>query len=381
VYRVFDGHNDLAWALRSQVAYNLDERDIAMSQPLLHTDIPRLRRGGVGAQFFSVYVPGTLKPEAAVVAVLEQIDCVAAIVARYPETFTAARTAADVRQVMSTGKIAALLGAEGGHSIGGSLAVLRTLSRLGVGYLTLTHNQNPTKDDVAWADAATDQPAAGGLSDFGREVVREMNSLGMLVDLSHVAVSTMHDALDVSIAPVIFSHSSCRAVTNHVRDVPDAVLARLASNGGVLMVTFVPDFVSQAVADHSAIRDQVSTGLGLAKATVYTQTPTTAPDPAAVAALQAWDADHRAPMATLADVADHLDHARQRIGAQHLGLGGDYDGTESFPAGLEDVSTYPALLAELADRGWNQTELTGLTSGNILRVMQAAQDCSSSSAG
>ncbi len=371
---VLDGHNDIAWALRRQVAYDLDARDIAVPQPLLHTDIPRLRAGGVGAQFFSVYVPGTLPPGDAVVATLEQIDCVQSILDRYPGDFAVARTAAQVREVMASGRIAALMGAEGGHSIAGSLAVLRVLSRLGVGYLTLTHNQNPRKDGTAWADAATDEPEAGGLADFGRRVVREMNRLGMLVDLSHVAPSTMLDALDTSTAPVIFSHSSCRAVTDHVRDVPDEVLRRLAENGGVLMATFVPDFVSQACADHSKARDDRRRELALPNTTVYTQDSEDLPDPAAVAALQQWDHEHPAPGATLADVADHLDHAREVLGPDHLGLGGDYDGVESLPAGLQDVSTYPALLAELADRGWSDAELAGLTSGNILRVMQDAED-------
>ncbi len=341
---------------------------------MLHTDIPRLRTGGVGAQFFSVYVPGTLSPGESVIAVLEQIDCVAAILARYLQYFAAARTAAEVERVIGTGRIAALMGAEGGHSIGGSLAVLRILSRLGVGYMTLTHNQNPRKDGLAWADAATDEPAAGGLSDFGREVVREMNRLGMLVDLSHVAPSTMLAALDVSAAPVIFSHSSCRAVTDHVRDVPDDVLRRLADNGGVLMATFVPDFVSQACADHSAASSARRVELGLPLSTVYTQAAKTPPDQAAVEALRRWEERNPAPTATLAEVADHLDHARELVGARHLGLGGDYDGVEALPAGLEDVSTYPALLIELADRGWSDHELAGLTSGNILRVLREAED-------
>lgn len=371
---VLDGHNDVAWALRKQVGYDLDARDLAVSQPLLHTDIPRLRAGGLRAQFFSVYVPGTLPPGDAVAATLEQIDCVHRILDRYPDDFAPARSAAQVREVMASGRIAALMGAEGGHSIAGSLAVLRILNRLGVGYLTLTHNQNPRRDGIAWADAATDDPEAGGLSDFGRDVVRELNRLGMLVDLSHVAPSTMLAALDTSTAPVIFSHSSCRAVTDHVRNVPDQVLDRLADNGGVLMVTFVPDFVSQLCADHSAAREDRRQELGLPHATVYTQDNGEPPDPAAASLLAQWDADHPAPQATLGDVADHLDHARQLVGREHLGLGGDYDGVESLPAGLADVSRYPALLTELADRGWSDADLAGLTSGNILRVMQDAED-------
>lgn len=378
---VLDGHNDIAWALRKQVRYDLDARDIAQHQPLLHTDIPRLRAGGVGAQFFSVYVPGTLPPAGAVVAVLEQIDCVAAILGRYPEHFCAARTAAEVRSVMASGRIAALMGAEGGHSIAGSLAVLRVLHSLGVGYMTLTHNHNPLLDGVAWADAATDEPAAGGLAPFGREVVLEMNRLGMLVDLSHVAPSTMRDALAISRAPVIFSHSSCRAVTDHVRDVPDDVLTTMAAGGGVQMITFVPDFVSQACADWSKAHRTRQQELGLPLDTVFTDDATEPADPAAVAALARWESEHPEPTATLSDVADHLDHAREVAGVGHIGLGGDYDGVGRLPVGLEDVSTYPALLVELAHRGWNDAELAGLTSGNILRVMAAAEEVAGSTAG
>jgi membrane dipeptidase len=366
---VFDWHNDLAWALRKQVAYDFAQRDITTRQPLLHTDIPRLRAGGVGAQFFSVYVPGTLLGGAAVTATLEQIDCVARIIDSHPDTFRAARTARQVRAAIADGKIAALLGAEGGHSIDNSLAVLRMLRRLGVAYMTLTHNQN-----VPWADAATDVPAAGGLSDFGREVVAEMNRIGMIVDISHVSPATMNAALDVSRAPVIFSHSSCRALTDHVRDAPDPVLQRLTGNGGVIMITFVPDFVSQACADRSAAEDARRHELGLDKVTVYTEHAGEHLDPAAVAELVAWQAENPEPAATLAQVADHVEHAREVAGVAHIGLGGDYDGTESLPVGLEDVSTYPALLAELAGRGWSDADLAALTCGNILRVLQVAED-------
>jgi membrane dipeptidase len=366
---VFDGHNDLAWALRKQVDYDLTARDIAVHQPALHTDIPRLRAGGVGAQFFSVYVPGTLTGGAAVTATLEQIDCVSRIVAAYPETFVAARTATDVRRAMAAGRIAALLGAEGGHSIDNSFGVLRTLRRLGVAYMTLTHNQN-----VPWADAATDVPVAGGLTEFGRQIVREMNRIGMLVDISHVAPATMHAALDESVAPAIFSHSSCRALTDHVRDVPDSALARLAANGGVVMITFVPDFVSQQCADHAVAEDAERHALGLDKVTVYTEHAGEHLDPVAVAKLTAWQAENPAPRATLQQVADHIEHARDVAGVSHIGLGGDFDGVSDLPIGLQDVSTYPALLTELADRGWSDAELEGLTSGNILRVLQVAED-------
>ncbi len=366
---VFDGHNDLAWALRQQVSYDLSQRDIAVPQPTLHTDIPRLRAGGVGAQFFSVYVPGTLKDGRAVSATLEQIDCVAAIVTAYPDTFAAARTADDVRAAMAGGRIAALLGAEGGHSIDSSLGVLRTLRRLGVAYMTLTHNQN-----VPWADAATDVPVVGGLNDFGRRVVTEMNRIGMLVDISHTAPTTMHAAIDVSSAPLIFSHSSCRALTDHVRNVPDNVLQRLPGNGGVVMITFVADFVSQACADHSAADDAQRHALGLDKVTVYTESSWEDHEPLAAEELARWRRDNPAPTATLAQVADHVEHAREVAGAAHVGIGGDFDGTDNLPAGLTDVSTYPALLAELADRGWSDADLRAITGGNILRVLQDAQD-------
>lgn len=362
---VFDGHNDLAWALREQANYDLAVIDIAQPQSSLHTDIPRLRAGGVGAQFFSVFVPGTLVGADSVVATLEQIDCVRRIIARYPGDFRAARTADDVRAAIAEGKIAALMGAEGGHSIAGSLGVLRTLRALGVAYMTLTHNQN-----VPWADAATDVPAAGGLTDFGREVVAEMNRIGMLVDISHVAPATMRDALAVSKAPVIFSHSSCRRLTDHVRNAPDDVLHALAANGGVLMVSFVPAFVSQACADHAAAERAERDRLGLG---AYQYDNDAGKVPAAVQAFRAWQTENPEPLASLADVADHVEHAREVAGVDHIGLGGDYDGVPALPPGLEDVSGYPRLLAELADRSWSDADLAKLTSGNILRVLHEAE--------
>jgi membrane dipeptidase len=366
---VFDGHNDIAWALREKADYDLDRMDIAQHQPQLHTDIARLRAGGVGAQFFSVFVPGTLPPAEAVVATLEQIDCVRRIVQRYPDTFRAARTADEVRAAIADGRIAALMGAEGGHSIASSLAVLRCLRALGVAYLTLTHNQN-----VPWADAATDEPVAGGLTDFGRDVVAEMNRIGMLVDISHVAPSTMRDALAASRAPVIFSHSSCRALCDHVRDAPDDVLAALASNDGVIMITFVPAFVSAECAEHAARARTEWRRLGLPD-------DDTDPDPQAKAEYQAWQEANPAPTAALAQVADHVEHAREVAGVTHVGLGGDFDGVPGLPEGLDDVSSYPNLLAELARRGWSDAELAGLTSGNILRVLDAAQRCAEPSFG
>lgn len=362
---VFDGHNDLPFALRKH-GYDLSANDIAASTAQFHTDIPRLRAGGVGAQFWSVFVPGTLSGGDAVTQTLEQIDCVHRLIARYPDTFAFARTADDVRAAWADGKIASLMGAEGGHSIDSSLGVLRMLRKLGVAYMTLTHNQN-----VPWADSATDVENVGGLNDFGRQVVAEMNRIGMLVDLSHVAPSTMRAALDCSAAPVIFSHSSCRAVCDHVRDAPDDVLTRLAENDGVIMITFVPGFVSQECADHRVAENAERERLDLPDTVDYGEVADLPAE--AVAAYRRWQQDNPAPRATLRQVADHVEHAREVAGVTHIGLGGDYDGVPSLPEGLADVSCYPALLAELAERGWSDAELAGLTSGNIVRVLAAAE--------
>ncbi len=361
---VFDGHNDLPWALRKR-GYDLRATDIAQPQPGLHTDIPRLRTGGVGAQFWSVFVPGNLPPGQAVTQTLEQIDCVQRIIAGYPDTFAAARTAREVRAAWKDGKIASLMGAEGGHSIDESLAVLRVLRKLGVAYLTLTHNQN-----VPWADSATDVENVGGLNDFGRQVVAEMNRIGMMVDISHVAPSTMRAALDTSTAPVIFSHSSCRAVCDHVRDAPDDVLGRLGDNGGIVMITFVPSFVSQQCADHRAAETEERRRLGLPE---WQDEETEDTDDAAKAAFAAWQVRNPTPSATVAQVADHVDHARDIAGVRHIGLGGDFDGVPALPQGIPDVSGYPNLLAELAGRGWSNDDLAALTSGNILRVLEDSE--------
>jgi len=361
---VFDGHNDLPWALRKR-GYDLRATDIAQPQPGLHTDIPRLRTGGVGAQFWSVFVPGNLPPGQAVTQTLEQIDCVQRIIAGYPDTFAAARTAREVRAAWKDGKIASLMGAEGGHSIDESLAVLRVLRKLGVAYLTLTHNQN-----VPWADSATDVENVGGLNDFGRQVVAEMNRIGMMVDISHVAPSTMRAALDTSTAPVIFSHSSCRAVCDHVRDAPDDVLGRLGDNGGIVMITFVPSFVSQQCADHRAAEAEERRRLGLPE---WQDEETEDTDDAAKAEFAAWQVRNPTPSATVAQVADHVDHARDIAGVRHIGLGGDFDGVPALPQGIPDVSGYPNLLAELAGRGWSNDDLAALTSGNILRVLEDSE--------
>jgi membrane dipeptidase len=358
-YPVLDGHNDLPWEARERAGYDWDRLDISQPGCPTHTDLPRLRAGGVGAQFWSVFVPATLQGDAAVSATLEQVDAVHAMTARYAGDLALATTRADVERAWSQGRIASLMGAEGGHSIDSSLGTLRMLHALGVRYMTLTHN-----DNVPWADSATDEAVLGGLSPFGREVVREMNRLGMLVDLSHVSADTMRDALDVAQAPVVFSHSSARAVCDHPRNVPDDVLARLADNGGVCMVTFVPKFVSPRVREWDLEAREAAQAAGV----------DVGDDPA----YDAFIAEHRltrpAPRAVLDDVVAHCEHVREVAGARHIGLGGDYDGVDALPDGLEDVSAYPRLLAALADRGWSDTDLAGLTSGNVLRVLREAEE-------
>jgi membrane dipeptidase len=361
-----DGHNDLPWAIRA--GFGSDPVLAALTGPVLQTqtDLPRLSEGGVGAQFWSVYVPGTLTGDAAVTAVLEQIDIVHRMIQAYPEHLELALTAADVQRAFAAGKIASLLGAEGGHSIASSLGVLRTLYVLGVRYMTLTHNSN-----VGWADSATDTPDAGGLTDFGRAVVREMQRIGMLVDLSHVAPSTMRDALDVAGAPVIFSHSSARALCDHPRNVPDEVLARLAVNGGVCMVTFVPAFVSPECGAWQAglLAELDRRGLDRRDMSAW---DAVAPE---------WEAAHPVPEATLTQVADHIDHVRAVAGIDHIGIGGDYDGSAAMPTGLSDVSGYPALFAELLTRGWTEPDCAALAGGNLLRVLRDAENAATSVSG
>ncbi|MGZ0202666.1 dipeptidase [Streptomyces sp. RM1] len=358
-FPVVDGHNDLPWALREKSGYDLDRLDIAGHQhEHLHTDIPRLRAGGVGAQYWSVYVPAE-HPDP-VAATLEQIDCVRQLLDRYQADLAPALTAADMEAARAEGRIASLMGAEGGHSIANSLGALRGLHALGVRYMTLTHNSN-----VDWADSATDTPKADGLTAFGREVVREMNRIGMLVDLSHVAASTMRDALDTTSAPVIFSHSSARAVCDHPRNIPDDVLERLPANGGMAMVTFVPKFVLQAAVDWTAAADENMRAHGLH------HLDTTAE---AMRIHRAFEERTPRPVATVSVVADHLDHMREVAGIDHLGIGGDYDGTAFTPDGLDDVSGYPNLIAELLERGWSKADLAKLTWQNAVRVLGAAED-------
>ncbi|MER6280984.1 MULTISPECIES: dipeptidase [Streptomyces] len=378
---VVDGHNDLPVALRARSGYSVE--GLADGRPDLHTDLPRLRAGGVGAQFWSVYVSSELPEPEAVVATLEQIDAVYRLVARYPEALRMAYTAADVEKSFADGRIASLLGVEGGHSLAESPGVLRSYARLGVRYVTLTHN-----DNTSWADSATDEPGVGGLDDTGRAIVADLNRTGILVDLSHVAESTQRAALTASTAPVLFSHSSARALNDHPRNVTDPVLELLRDNGGVLQLTFVPYFISAQVAEWAEELQAERERLGLAADTWrWPRAPRPGEDPAAVAEehadlfdtspddrLRRWLEAHPRPEVTVAEVADHVEHARDVAGVDHIGLGGDYDGVDHQPAGLADVSGYPVLLGELAGRGWSRTELEALTGRNVLRVLRAAEE-------
>lgn len=364
---VFDGHNDVPNQLRDRTqnrinAFDFEDTSHTATGPdvaAMQTDLARLRQGKVGAQFWSVYVPYTADEPRAVQQVIEQIDVTRRLIDRNPASLRFVTTADQVERAMAEGRIASLLGMEGGHSIGSSLAVLRQLHALGARYMTLTHNSN-----TPWADAATDDPRFGGLSDFGQDVVREMNRLGMLVDLSHVSEATMMDALDVAKAPVIFSHSGARAVDGHPRNVPDSVLARLPENGGIVMVVALPRFISERVRQWTASRAGEEARLkGLWQG-----------QPAKVTELlAAWDKANPEPKATIRDMADHIDHIRKVAGVEHIGIGGDFDGMPSGPQGFEDVRGYPLLFAELARRGYSQAELEMIASRNILRVMRAAE--------
>ena len=353
---VFDGHNDLPWALRQAGQGDPALIDIAAHVPFTQTDLPRLAAGGVAAQFWSVYVPAELAGDAAVATTLEQIDLVHRLVARHPDALELALTGADARRIMAAGRVASFIGAEGGHSLGGSLGVLRAFHALGVRYVTLTHNRN-----TSWADSATDEPAWNGLTDFGREVVAEMQRIGVLVDLSHVAPATMRDALDAATVPVIFSHSSALALTDHPRNVPDAILERLTGNGGIAMATFVPQFVSAACRDWDLAAAAEAERRGIDYRTIESR-----------AELDDWVSANPMPAATVADVADHVEHIRDVAGIDHVGIGGDFDGTSELPDGLGDVSCYPALFGELIDRGWSRPDSAKLASGNILRVLDDA---------
>ncbi len=370
---LIDGHNDLPWEIRerfrskvSAVDLNADTSKLAAPDgaPALMTDIGRLRRGGVGGQFWSVFVPVEMQGPPAVQATLEQIDIVRQMAERYPKDFELAYTAADVRRIHAAGRIASLIGIEGGHQINNSLPVLREMYALGARYMTLTHSSNND-----WADSATDAPKHHGLTAFGREVVREMNRLGMLVDISHVSAETMNAVLDTTAAPVMFSHSSARAIVDHPRDVPDEVLRRLEKNGGVVMVNFYPGYVSAARnrwdADYAAERARYSSP---PFGGIYIGQPERAQ-----AALDAWVKAHPAPAVTLAEVADHIEHVRKVAGIDHVGIGSDFDGIPLTPTGLEGVDKYPDLLIELMRRGWSDADVAKLAGENILRALTGTE--------
>jgi membrane dipeptidase len=353
-----DGHNDLLWELREIRERGDDAPDLREEHPAMQTDLPRLERGGVGGQFWSVYVPSNLPAHEGVTRTLEQIAAFHELVARYPDRLEIARTAAEVERIASAGRIASMIGVEGGHGIGCSLGALRILARLGAGYMTLTHN-----DDTPWADSATGLRPHGGLTRFGEEVVREMNRTGVLVDLSHVSDDVMRQALEVSEAPPIFSHSSARAIADVTRNVPDDVLELAAEKGAVVMVAFIPVFVTAAGA-------AVNRAQWAETARLRDEHPD---DPAAVErAMEAWEAAHPEPPATIGDVADHIDHIRDVAGNEHVGIGSDFYGG-AMPQGLQDVSTYPALFEELAARGYSEDELAMIAGRNVLRVMREAE--------
>ena len=356
---LIDGHNDLAWEIRESKTAPMDVAayDLRTRTPG-HTDLERLKAGQVGAQFWSIYVPGEVKDSGYARIQLEQFDIARRFIARYPERLALALTAADIEREFKRGRVASLLGMEGGHVIENSLGTLRSYYDLGARYMTLTHNVT-----LDWADAALDSTRHDGLTDFGREVVSEMNRLGMLVDLSHVSPATMSDALDVTQAPVIFSHSSARALTEHPRNVPDSILQRLPKNGGVVMVTFVPAFVSNEVAQYEKRETEENERISAEVA-----------DTAEVSRrMEQWRAANPRPQATLAQVADHIEHVRKVAGVDHVGLGSDFDGITNVPVGLEDVSTFPQLFAELIRRGWSDDDLRKLAGRNVLRVLREAE--------
>ena len=356
---LIDGHNDLPWEIRRAPDHPRDVAayDLRAHTPK-HTDLERLAAGQVGAQFWSIYVDGEMKDSGYARVQLEQFDIARRMIDRYPDRLALALSADDIERARKRGRLASLLGMEGGHVIENSLGTLRAYYALGARYMTLTHNVT-----LDWADAALDTARHGGLTEFGREVVREMNRLGMLVDLSHVSPGVMSDALDVSESPVIFSHSAARALVDHPRNVPDSILARLGRNGGVVMVTFVPQFVSvECKAWDDSLQAQVTAARASGADTAEVRRRT-----------DAWQAAHPAPTATLAQVADHIEHVRRVAGVDHVGIGSDFDGIDFVPAGLEDVSKFPDLFAELIRRGWSDDDLKKLAGRNLLRALRSTE--------
>jgi len=355
---LIDGHNDLPWEIRRAKDHPFDVAAYDLRQPApKHTDLARLEAGQVGAQFWSIYIDGEMKDSGYARVQLEQFDIARRMIARYPDRLTPALTADDIERAFRRHRVASLLGMEGGHAIENSLGVLRAYYALGARYMTLTHNVT-----LDWADAALDSARHGGLTEFGKEVVREMNRLGMLVDLSHVSPGTMSDALDVTEAPVIFSHSASRALVDHPRNVPDSILARLPKNGGVVMVTFVPSFVSNEFKQWEATGDSVRKQLHALPDTTEARQQ-----------WEEWKGAHPPPAATLAQVADHIEHVRQVAGVDHVGIGSDFDGVDYTPVGLEDVSKFPQLFAELIRRGWSDADLKKLAGQNLLRVLRQTE--------
>lgn len=362
---LFDGHNDTAWQYRMRVGYKfskLDFHDTSWLENPMHTDIKRLKEGHIGAQWWSVYVDANIPEDEAVKRTMEQIDFVYRMAGKYPDVFEMAYAADDVERIFKEGKIASLIGMEGGHSIANSLAVLRQFYALGARYMTVTHERT-----LDWADAAGDTPKHGGLTKFGEEVIHEMNRLGMLVDLSHTSTETMKDVLRVTEAPVIFSHSSARALSGHVRNVPDDVLQMVKKNNGIVMVTFVGSFVSEERRQYYAEREAYHSKVEY----LYPGLPDSTSNK-----MNEWDSTHEVPQTTLEQVADHIDHIRDEIGVEHIGIGSDFDGTSGLPVGLEDVSTYPNLFAELLKRGYSEEDLKKIASFNMLRVMREAEQVS-----
>ncbi|MGQ0562999.1 MAG: dipeptidase [Gemmatimonadota bacterium] len=357
--RIIDGHNDLPSELLARAGGDPARFDLTQRQDIFMTDIPRLRAGRVGAQFWSAYIDNDSIPAGASLRqALRQIDMAIRLTRQYPQHFELARGAADIERIQKQGRIASLIGVEGGHAIENSLSALRMLYDLGARYMTLTHNTT-----LRWADAASDAPRNRGLTEFGETVVREMNRLGMFVDLSHVSPETMRDAIRVSEAPVVFSHSSARALVDHVRNVPDDVLRMLPQNGGVIMITFVPDFVSPASYAWAQRRDSVADALR-----------SELDDPAEIGRrFSAWQRSNPQPNATVSDVADHIDHTRRIAGIDHIGIGSDFDGIARGPIGLENVSTFPNLFAELLRRGYSEADLKKISGQNLLRAMRAME--------
>ena len=356
---VWDGHNDLPWAARERNDVRFEKIDL-WNEPKLHTDIPRLRAGNVGAQFWSVFVPAkTRQTGTAFQTTIEQIDCVYAMVKKYPEVFEIALTASDVERIQKSGKIASLMGVEGGHSIENSLGKLKQLFSRGARYMTLTHG-----DTLDWADAATDQSQSDGLSPFGEEVVREMNRMGMLVDLSHVSPATMSDALDITQAPVIFSHSSALAIADHPRNVPDDILLRVKKNGGLVMINFFSGFVvpesAKNLKDMFGARRAIDKEFG-------------SESDAGKNAMLKWRAAHPTIPGDIAIVVEHIDHIVKTAGIDHVGLGGDFDGVDMLPKGLEDVSKYPAITELLLRKGYSESDIHKIMSGNMMRVLKACE--------